>query len=248
MKKPVSIMYSGGLDSFIAYHYAIANGYNPICIMIDMGHPYAEKEFATLERIPEKYRPKVSKINMKELYPLIQERLNNQIIPSRNVMLATIGAMFSSEVWLGVLDGEQNGKEHDKSERFFDDTSKLLTFTNSYFQEVTLITSPFKNMSKSETIKWALDYGIPKEVLFLTSTCYSDEHQKCGTCLTCVKRYMSFLSNGIKEPGYHKNPLESDYYKELSIEIPKALFNKDFSRFTIKRCKEFQNIQKLISF
>lgn len=234
----VTILYSGGLDSLIMYNYAVAHGYTPLCLHVDLGQPYGDKERATFN-IVDQFHPKVEVIHMSGLYELISSRLSNQIIPSRNVMLSVIGSMFSGEVWLGALDGEQLGKEHDKSPRFFEEISNLLTYTNEMFQPRTLVKAPFAEMSKSETIAWALDYGIPLSVLVGTSSCYSDTEHKCGECLTCVKRFLAFKANGIVELGYSKDPLQSDYYKELLVEIPKAYENKDFSRFTPKRCEEF---------
>lgn len=234
----LSIMYSGGLDSLIAYHYAKANSFDPICIYVDFGHEYAIKEKNTFEKKTE-WHPSVNILEVFGLWNLLKVRLKNQIIPSRNVLLSVIGSMITPRVWINALDGEQNGKEHDKSERFFNDTSELLSFTNEFFQPQTIVETPFGNMSKGEVIGWALQYGIPKEVLFETTSCYSDTKQKCGKCLTCVKRYIAFLENEIEEPGYDSNPLESDYFKELLEEIPKAVYNEDYSRFTKKRAKKF---------
>ncbi len=234
----VSIMFSGGLDSMIMYHYAKAQGLDPVCIYLNMGHPYAHKEIAAMHRKSE-WMPKVEMINTVELFPLIEKRLSNQIIPSRNLLLATIGGMFSPRVWLGALDGEQLGKEHDKSPRFFKDSSTLLSFTNEFFQPQTRVEAPFGNMSKSETVHWALEYGIPLEELLATSSCYDGEKDMCGKCITCQKRASAFILNGIIEPGYESNPFNSNYHKELCREIPEAVAQNDYSRFTPKRCSEF---------
>ena len=40
----VTILYSGGLDSFIMHQYAIKQGYKPILVYVDLGHPYSTKE------------------------------------------------------------------------------------------------------------------------------------------------------------------------------------------------------------
>lgn len=243
----LSIMYSGGLDSFIAYHYATSKGYDPIsCIFVDMGHPYATKEWNAIQRIPLDWRPEVDKIVMRDLHSLIAKRLSNQIIPSRNVMLAVIGAMFSPRVWINALDGEQNGKEHDKSERFFSDTSALLTFTNAFFQRETVVESPFAAMTKAETIGWALNYGIPVDVLYTTTTCYDDHEQKCGRCLTCYKRKTAFLLNGLDEPGYSVDPLTQAYAMECAEQIPIAAAANDHSRFTKKRIEEHFRLMEII--
>lgn len=242
----LSIMYSSGLDSFIMHQYARAKGYDPVCIYLDLGHPYAEKEKASMLR-ESPWQPKVEVLDMRTLYSLIQSRLSNQIIPGRNLLLATVGAMFSGRVWLGALDGEQLGKEHDKSPKFFNDATALLTYTNEFFTPETIVEAPFANMSKSETIRWALDTGVPLYELFATSTCYSGEEHKCGKCLSCVKRYMAFLANDIEEPGYEANPLDAPYFHELRVQIPEAERNKDYSRFTPKRIREFNDVMQRIT-
>lgn len=234
----VAIMYSGGLDSLIAYHFAKSKGLDPICINVGLGQPYDAKEQNSIKSLGN-WSPEVHRIDLSDLYGLIQKRLTNQIIPSRNVLLATIGGMFAPRVWINALDGEQNGKEHDKSERFFEDTTSLLSFTNEFFQKETIVESPFAHMTKGETIRWALAYGIPKEILFATSSCYDGDEVKCSVCLTCVKRYLAFLETGVVEPGYHTDPLTSDYFKELWDGIPEAAKNGDYSRFTRKRVNGF---------
>jgi 7-cyano-7-deazaguanine synthase in queuosine biosynthesis len=240
-QRTLSIMYSGGLDSLIAYHYAKAYGYDPVCINVDFGQPYNVKEEASLYLAPNLIR-----LSINGLYKAIESRMTNQIIPSRNVLLAVIGSMFSNNVWINALDGEQNGKEHDKSPRFFSDASILLSYTNEFFQERTLVESPFSDMSKAEIIQWGLLNGVSKEKMFVTSSCYDPSPYKCGRCLTCVKRYLAFMSNNITEPGYISDPLASDYYKELCREIPKANAANDYSRFTKKRIDEFLKLQEML--
>lgn len=227
----------------IMYHFAIAQGLSPVCLYVDLGHPYAHKEKTAMARNSE-WMPEVEIIELSSLYHLIEKRMSNQIIPSRNVLLAVIGGMFSPRVWLGALDGEQLGKEHDKSPRFFEDTTKLLSFTNEFFQKETSIEAPFGKMSKSETLRWALEYGIPLDELLATSSCYDGSDGKCGMCLTCVKRRLAFLANGIEEPGYPVGLMDSPYMQELIREIPIADANKDYSRFTPKRIEEFKMAMK----
>jgi len=257
MEYDLTIMYSGGLDSLISYNYARNKGYNPLCLFVNMDHEYAHKELKAIGNIVSKayttnsewikFVPNVKNIHIEGLIPLIQSRLSNQIIPSRNVMLATIGSMFSPRVWINALDGEQLGKEHDKSVRFFDDTSELLSFTNAFFQDTTIVESPFASMTKAETIKWALDNDIPLDLLLETSSCYDKNDGKCGKCLTCYKRYCAFLLNDINEEGYETNPLFTNYAEEMRQEIPKAAQNNDYTRFTKKRIDEHFRLYEIIN-
>ena len=240
MVNNLAIMYSGGLDSLIMYNYAKAQGIydNITCVHVQFGQQYSQKEHDSISRIGPWY-PKVEVINIDGLMPLIARRLTNQIIPSRNVLLSVIGSMIADTVWLGILDGEQLGKEHDKSDQFIRDTQALLSFTNEFFQKRTLVQAPFRNLSKSDTIAWALAYGIPLDVLYSTTSCYHPTELKCGECLTCVKRAMAFATNKIIEPGYEKNPFESNYLKELDQEITLAASNGDRTRFTDNRIMDF---------
>lgn len=230
----VAVLYSGGLDSYIAYHYAIAKELAPIPIHIDLGHPYAKKELQAIQTLG--IEPMY--IDLKTIWEPLAPILTNQIIPSRNLLFATIGGMFAPKVWIAALEGEQNGLEHDKSERFFTDTSKLLTFLNEFFRPETKVESPFASVSKKEIIAWALNFGIAASDLLRTSSCYNAKEKPCGECLTCVKRYMAFRLNGITETC-ETNPLKSNYFASLCTEIPKAKKLNDHSRFTSKRVDEF---------
>lgn len=242
----LSIMFSGGLDSLIAYYFAVKKGYTPQCIWVDLGHPYANKEMTAMKNAVPSFIS-LTYLDFKNLYPAISHRLKNQIIPSRNLMLATIGAMFNDRVWINALDGEQNGKEHDKSERFFEDSTKLLSFLNEFFQQKTIVESPFATMTKTEIVTWALESGVPQQQLLDTTSCYDGATMKCGKCLTCFKRWAAFYANGIDEPGYEVHPLDGPYFQELLQEIPKAAHNMDFSRFTQKRIAEFYRLVELIA-
>lgn len=236
-KTELCIMYSGGLDSFIAKHYAISQGYDPKLVYVDLGHPNAKQEMAQL--------PEDVEVLTFHIYESIRHRLVNQIIPSRNMLFATIGGMFARRVWLIALDGEQNGKERDKSDYFFNRARHLLTFLNDFFQDRTIVETPFRLMSKKEAIRWALDNGVSAEDMLATRSCYGASEQACGTCLTCVKRHMAFALNGIDD-GLGEKVQASEYFDELLTLIPKAEALKDYSRFSEKRIAEFNDYLKLI--
>ncbi len=238
----VSIMYSGGLDSFIAYHYAIAQGLAPELFYVDLGHPYADKEKHAIKRNALPYQ----EIDLSSLYGTIEHRLTNHIFPLRNILLAVIGGMLNDRVWICALDGEQNGKEKDKSPHFFDLSTDLLTYCNDFFQDNTIVETPFANLTKAGTIKWAIANGVAVDDLFNTSSCYHPMELKCGTCLTCVKRWMAFKLAGLNEPGYASPPDKSEYFDELKREIPRAMQQQDFTRFSPKRISEFRELSALL--
>jgi 7-cyano-7-deazaguanine synthase len=253
IKKPefdLSIMYSGGLDSYIAYHVAKSANYSPQLIHVDLGHPYAKKEKKAADEIGIPY---VS-ISAEEFYPAIAHRITNHIIPSRNVLFAVIGGAFNSRVWICALDGEQNGRENDKSAAFFQDVTRLLSFTNNFFQKRTIVESPFlrAHMSKVEVVNWAVRNlkAVELRQMLMTNSCYSSDEGHCGKCLTCYKRYTALRLGGFREKilkkSFKTNPMKSAYAKEMDELIPQADAKRDYTRFTKKRCNEYWQLRELI--
>lgn len=235
MNKDVVVLLSGGLDSFVAYHYAKHEGINPLALWLDIGQPYARKE----EEAIDSFDFSVRKIRMN----LLQHEWGNmptpeqQIIPARNLLFTVIGSMFGGRVWVSALHGEQHGREHDKSERYFKDTSALLTYVLDYLREETLVETPFAHLSKTEVVAWALSHGIPASALLKTSTCYDEQIRNCGRCGTCFKRWIAMTNNGISE-NYASPPWLCDYAKSTIDGMREAVREKDYSRFTQKRCQE----------
>lgn len=243
--KEVVILYSGGLDSYLAYFYAVHSGYKPTLLHVDYGQPYANQEYAACVSMELPFL----EVEIRGLWPLLEKRMDNHIVPSRNALLITLGGMIGEIVWLCALDGEQLGEERDKSDVFYDTMTGLLTLTNKHFTEKTVAETPFRYMSKKEVIEFGIDFGVPVEHMRETTSCYEPtaSGKQCGKCLTCYKRYVAFLLNGVDTlDDFEANPLLSDYAKEMAREIPLASRRHDFSRFTPKRIAEhFQLLQYL---
>lgn len=232
-KKDVAVMYSGGLDSYIALFYALSKGLNPIPVYVDLGHPYAFKERRAIQGLA---IPAIT-LNLSSLFGHIEGRMTNQIIPSRNALLGVIGSMIAPRVWIAAVDGEQLGKERDKSPEFFAQMTELVTMTNSFFVDETLVETPFPEMSKAELVGWAIENNVSN--LRWTVSCYYDIEGHCGNCLTCYKRWSAFMYHGIDTTDQYRNkPFWSEYAHDMRQEIPIAEHAKDYSRFTPKRMAE----------
>jgi len=248
MDKKLTILVSGGLDSVIAYYYALAKGYKEdeiFPLWLDLGQPYNWKEEEVIDRLPFK----VNKMHI----DLVREEFDNvptpesdkQIIPGRNLMFAVIGASFGKTVWLSALDGERNpfAKERDKSEKFFADATDLLTYVFNILRPETVLETPFRNMTKQEAVAWALDNGVSEELLMSTSTCYDDKEKACGECPTCFKRWVAMYGNGIYEEHSNANPpwlvfKKGSWHNEYVKTLIKCLENKEFEHYSEKRCRE----------
>ena len=251
MEKKLIICLSGGLDSSVAYQYALKEkGYKPadiLCLWFDIGQPYNKKEKESLDKLGIPYKT----INM----DLIRNEFNNihtkihpnQIIPGRNLIFATIAASFGKRIWMMALDGETHLKtiERDKSTKFFKDTTAILTYIFNVKRNETIIESPFYHMSKTEVVKWAVSNNVAPEWLRMTSTCYDEKLHNCGECATCFKRWISMENNGVRE-GYTKNPWESNEAKTLIKKYVEAHNNKDYSHYSEKRIYEtFNALEKV---
>lgn len=235
--KRVAIMTSGGLDSYIAYYYAKKHGLEPVPIWINLGQPYAKKE----EKAIDSFEFRVRKITCDVLREEFGNKptVDNWIIPGRNLLLALIGAMFADRVWITALDGEMHkyAKERDKSPEFFHLTSGLFTYVFDVIRPETIVETPFKHMSKTEIVEWAITNGISEEQLLRTSSCYHEKLRNCGLCGTCFKRWIAMTNNGIKEE-YANPPWKCDYARKTVKEMLEASKKKDYSHYSKKRQEE----------
>jgi hypothetical protein len=126
---------------------------------------------------------------------------------------------------------------HDKNDAFF----RLSTISNTQsIGEMTIIESPFSNMTKTDTIKWARDNDL-LEKLDNTVSCYHPTELRCGECSLCFKRWLAMKSAGIDE-SYATNPLDSGEAIRLISNYRTALRDNDFSHYSRERILETLNI------
>lgn len=209
--KTVAIMVSGWLDSYVMYFYAKKNWYKPIPIWVDLWQPYKAKELEAIKQF--EFYDEIIKVNFSDY----TKTMVWDIIPWRNLLLGVIGANYWEEVWIWALYWEWTGKNMDKSYKFFEDTSKILTYNFQMLREYTFIKTPFFHLTKAGLVKRALENWLTKEQLFKTSTCYDEKEHNCWRCPTCFKRYVAMKLNWIDEE-FKTNPLESEYAKKMKEE------------------------------
>jgi 7-cyano-7-deazaguanine synthase in queuosine biosynthesis len=228
-------MFSGGLDSFVAYRFAEVHGYEPFPIWIDLGQPYREKEMVAVSRAP--FPVKMMRVDYVESVDGITPEA--QVIPARNLLLALIGAKYSPVVWICALESELDKytKERDKTPEFFHLSSGLFTYVFNVLRPETIVDSPFKSMSKPDIVRWALENGISKEQLLGTSSCYAETSGQCGRCSTCFKRWVAMELNAIDE-AYEAQPWKSAYAESTSIKMLAATRAADYSHYHPKRILE----------
>jgi len=181
------LLYSGGMDSFIAWHYLG----KPKTVFVRLGHKYQKKEFdSVFATIPDTFVTKV--------FPYGIFEGEDATIPARNLFLAMIGAQYGNRIWLVVQKDETSIP--DRTPKFFTDGSEILS---TLLERKIELASPFWDLDKTDMVKWYLDHVGDVGSLLDTVGCYGvgGRFQHCGDCSACFRRYVALANNGI-DPGY----------------------------------------------
>lgn len=212
------ILNSGGMDSYITW-WLDGEADN---VFVDIGHKYVKKERRALTNL---HGPRANngghfKVRTLDGASIGHNELPSGIIPNRNayLILAASDAGYS-EIMMGVLHGEINS---DKSIEFMSDMQAMLdiSWRKQYWnkeERIHKIWSPIRNYTKTQLVRMYLDLGGSPDVLLDTVSCYSAEHQHCGACPSCFKRWVALTNNNITQHWF-SNPSD---WKEIPTIINK---------------------------
>ncbi len=213
------LLFSGGLDSYIAYFYL----QKPTCLFIDLKHKYAEVEKRTVCRLqPYMGNSIIIEDHVLNLSKWEQE---DSIIPLRNIYMAMIATNYGDNIWVIGVEGDY---VHDKSPLAFEKMSMFLT---SFCERPIKIDSPFWNMTKTEHVAWYVQNGYSISELLKTYSCFDPDGIHCGHCPSCFRRWIAMFNNDIQEQ-YKKNPLDWPM-------IPEYIERMKNGRYSRRRAEEF---------
>jgi len=179
------LLFTGGVDSFIAYFYLN----RPPCLYVDLGHRYAEKEKKNVMRIAKKVGMDLRIESCLKLGKWEEEDAN---IPMRNMFLVMIGSYFADRIYLITQRGEMSIP--DRSKEFYKKASEIISFLHGKKKEVY---SPFFNMTKQDIVGWYKEQGLDLDLLKETISCFSSAEGRCGRCPACFRQWVAFSYNGI---------------------------------------------------
>ena len=191
------LLFSGGVDSFVAYHYLK----KPKTVYFDLNSRYSEKEKAVIKNlIPDTIIDYSLDLHDREYG-------EKAYIPFRNLLLACQATKYSDVI---VIAGIQDDMVSDKNEPVFLKFSELLTELEG--RSITVF-SPFWKMTKAQVIKWYL-LNIGDSEIIKTVSCYSENPlvTYCGKCPSCFRKWCAFQENGIKLE-FHNEELMQEYYE-----------------------------------
>lgn len=219
MKKWV-LMYSGGLDSYIAYWFLKRElEIDPLLVYVDLNHRYKDYELLAI-RETKKYM-KNPRIIYEQRLVMGDLEYENAYIPMRNSFLAHIGALHGDVIVITAQKGEMDLP--DRSIEFYNKISELLSLLNERQIRVTPL---FPEHTKTQIVQWYVKKGLPIEGLLATHSCY--KKRNCGNCGACFRRWVSFSLNGIEEK-YEVNPWETELAKQYLDKAKKLVYDGDRS-------------------
>ena len=192
MSKDV-LLYSGGVDSLIAWYYMR----EPATMYIDLGHKYAHSEKLAMNCLPP--CPVMLESHYGELF-----EEEDAHIAGRNFYLAMYAAACGNDViWLVTQAGEQNVP--DRTPEFYSKSSEALSMI---FGRPIELRNVFPVLHKHEMVQWYVKSGHPVEHLRTAWSCYTPKFlgldgfaTECGVCSTCFRKYIALEYNDINTNG-----------------------------------------------
>ncbi len=210
------LLLSGGLDSFIAWHYLNC----PPVLFIDAGQSYVRKELKSVKNIASKY--KRMELHIDNSLHLSRWEEKNHYIPYRNVLFSMVASLYAQKVYLIGVKGDSVDDNNPKA-------TKLMSnfFLNFNDNKKTVVTSPFYHMSKSQVVRWYVKQGLPVKNLLLTRSCYDrNTLGQCGRCGSCFRRWVALENNNIKEK-YDSPPWKWSEVKHYVSKMKAGLYDQD---------------------
>lgn len=196
------LLFSGGLDSYIAYHYLN----KPQTLYFNLNTRYSAKELVVVKKLI----PSTIIENCIDFQS--REEKYSAFVPYRNLHLALLANKYSDTI---VIAGVKDDNVNDKNQTIFEEFSRLMT--KMMDKEIKVI-SPFWNATKVDIIKWFIQHGGTKEKLLSTISCYSEEDTLyCGACPACFRKWCALRAIGIDTLEFTNESLMRKYFDDALI-------------------------------
>jgi len=230
------ILFSGGMDSFIAWEYAG----RPTPYYFKMFHKYQDQEIKVLTEMwgkIEGFEPVIL-----DLFKFTHIEDDEAYIPGRNLYLLTAAANYADKIYIGLQKGEKDIP--DRTFEFIQKVSQLLTVT--YGRRI-IVDSPIWHLTKVDLVGWYIKKKLPIENLLATWSCYCPAEMKiggtrdqrpCGHCSACFRRWVAFAYNSIEEE-YVNDPWEGPLVEQYIMKLERGEYDKKRTEQTIRVLRKF---------
>jgi len=216
------LLFTSGLDSYIAREYLVKEGHDIDCLYFDHGGMYCQNELRKIQNLP--YDVKVSTdLN----FAGIEEP--DAHIPNRNIIMTVMAQAYGyKKVWLG---GSLSDRVGDNRSDVFAHLSKMLSSVN---EEYCSIDSPFYHCYKDDMVRWFAS-NFPTSRMDLarnTFSCFSplkEEREvkfyvqgapgrldtyECLNCPACFRKCAVMWSGDIYV-HFENNEIRAKYEKQF---------------------------------
>jgi 7-cyano-7-deazaguanine synthase len=197
------LLCGGGIDSFVAWHYLG----KPQALYFDLGDRNRDQEYRALDTLAR--RRGIRLVVSREL-DLGSWELPDGVIPLLELHLAVLACHRADTVWCVAVKGNRGAG---KSSPAFERLSKLIS---EIAGRDIRIDSPFRDMTKTEVVRWYVAQSLPVDDLTSTHSCMTPRGTPlhCGRCLGCVRRWVALANNGI-EAKFAENPWQWEQVREI---------------------------------
>ncbi|HLA86028.1 MAG TPA: 7-cyano-7-deazaguanine synthase [Thermoguttaceae bacterium] len=214
-RRPVAVLFSGGLDSGILVGDLLRRDLDVTPIFIRSGLTWQREELRAARRFvealasPRVAPPVVLDLPLADLYadhwsvtgtgiPDASTPDEAVYLPGRNVLLVVKAAVWCQlheidELALGVLGTSPFDDAHDA---FFDHLEAAL---NGPPARSIHLSRPFARMDKTQVVR--LGRGLPLEYTFSCLSPVDEAH--CGACNKCAERKQAFRAAGLDDPTFY---------------------------------------------
>lgn len=215
VKNKSVLLFSGGMDS-VMFDVLL----NPdILLYVPTGSNYEDIETKKIKQLAEDgIIDKDKLIILDSTLKLSLFERDDLIVPNRNAYLVLLASHFGETIYLGSVYGDRS---FDKDKTFYKLMNDLLNYIwqeqHWTEQRVFNVTSPYKDVTKTELIKKYLAAGGKVEHILTSYSCYKGEPQACGVCKPCVRKAVSLICNDIDIPKeyFENNPMTASWIPEV---------------------------------
>ena len=238
------LLFSGGLDSYIAWHLLD----KPTPLFFALGHRYERAERATISTL-EAMNPGLSVI-IDWRFSLGDIEQPDAHIPLRNALLiaAAVATQDPDVVYIGALRGESS---RDKSMKFLRMMTEMLSFLRN---KPVQVSAPFLRLTKADLVK-RLKMEKPEAVAGIehTFSCYTypvprQDFKGCGRCMACFRRWVALSLNDIQEdyeaPPWQWEQYQTQNWREGLLALRKAHYG-EWPHILINNIQAMQAIKKV---
>ena len=197
--KNTVVLFSGGMDSYVATLWARDNFERVTLLFVDYGQNHIIEKVQAL-KIAASLHLDLVVITTTLLGDIItQGKLvtgDKPYVHNRNALLLTIAHTYATSNHIysiigGMCQEDETGFPDCREEYLY----KFIDCLNMACEEEIVLSTPILHLSKADTYLMAKGYNHLVEVLYMTHTCYEGirevKHEwgyGCGTCPSCIVR------------------------------------------------------------